>query len=298
MTKGVPADEPAKHLDSRFAAKQTDHPVLARGAGNNMAVESVLGSILTAWFAGMLGAPQVPQTPPHPVLELRQYKLVTGKEAEFVQLFDREFVDTQEALGIRLVGQFTDHDTPDRFTWFREFPTMEVRAKSLNDFYFGPVWAAHKATANPMLDDNDNVLFLRAAAPDSGFGPLPARTGVAANSMVFVTIEYLWKDPNEGFSKFFLEQASPLLGSAGLPVLGAYVPEEEANNFPRLPLRPKEKVFVWVTRATDLADYQRKLRSLHDSPGWKNTVAAKLADAEERPPQVLRLTPTPRSALR
>ena len=51
---------------------------------------------------------------------------------------------------MRLVGQFRDRADPSRFTWLRAFPSMEMRGKALGDFYFGPVWQAHRAAANAM----------------------------------------------------------------------------------------------------------------------------------------------------
>src|SRR5690349_1433902 len=40
------------------------------------------------------------------VLELRQYTLKPGQRDVLVTLFEREFVETQEAVGMHLVGQF------------------------------------------------------------------------------------------------------------------------------------------------------------------------------------------------
>ncbi len=245
-------------------------------------------------------APQATHLPDHPVIELRQYKLTTGHQADFVKLFDSKFVESQEEVGIRMIGQFTDHDRRDRFTWVREFPNMTAREKSLQAFYFGPVWGAYKQTANPMLDDNDNVLLLRPAKSGSGFGPSGKRPRIGAGphgGMVFAIIEYLWKDPNEGFSSIFLDRVSPALNDAGLPVLGAYVSEEEPNNFPRLPVRRGEKLFVWFTRAHDTAEFDRLVSRMRAGSQWKKSIAPMLADLEERPPQILRLDPTPRSGL-
>lgn len=237
----------------------------------------------------------------HSVLELRQYKIVTGQRDAFVALFEREFVESQEALGMRLVGQYRDLDDPDRFVWLREFPDMAHRAAALTSFYTGPVWQAHRSEANPMLDDNDNVLLLK-PAPGGDIAPAAARAPIGAASpphgMVVATIHYLWKDPNELFASFFETRMRPVLEAAGMPVLGAFVPETQTNNFPRLPVRQGEKVFVWFTRVADQAAYVRAQARLHTLPAWRGTVAAGLADAEERPPQVLRLVPTPRAALR
>lgn len=240
--------------------------------------------------------------PDHRVLELRQYKLVHGAQKDFIPLFDKEFVETQEALGIRLIGQFHDHDRPDRFTWIRDFPNMADRARMLEGFYFGPVWHKFAAVANPMLDDNDDVLLLRPAREGAGFGPSASRPEVGSKpghaATYFAVIEYLWKDPNEGFSSFFLDHAAPLLKAARLPVLGVYVPEEQPNNFPRLPIRPDKKVLVWFTTSETPEGFDTALAKLRSTPAWKKQVEAALDDARERPPQVLRLDPTPRSALR
>ena len=43
-----------------------------------------------------------------PVLELRRYTVHPGTRDTLVRLFDREFVETQEAVGMRIVGQFRD----------------------------------------------------------------------------------------------------------------------------------------------------------------------------------------------
>jgi quinol monooxygenase YgiN len=240
-------------------------------------------------------------TSPHPVLELRQYKIVAGQRDAFVALFEREFVESQEALGMRLVGQYRDLDDPNRFVWLREFPDMAQRGTALTSFYTGPVWQAHRGEANPMLDDNDNVLLLK-PAPGRDFASPALRAGIGAapppRGMVVATIYYLWKDPSDGFAAFFEAHMRPALEKAGMPVLAAFVPETQANNFPRLPVRQGDKVFVWFTRIASRGAYANALEQLRTLPAWRDDVAATLADAEERPAQVLRLEPTPRAALR
>src|SRR5829696_7935028 len=64
---------------------------------------------------------QAPRAPCCSVLELRQYTLHPGKRDVLIELFEREFVESQEALGMQLVGQFRDADDPDRFVWLRGF---------------------------------------------------------------------------------------------------------------------------------------------------------------------------------
>src|SRR4051812_11734754 len=104
-----------------------------------------------------------------PVIELRQYELRPGQREVLVELFDREFVESQEALGARLIGQFRDLDRPDWFVWLRGFADMDARLRALTDFYGGSVWKANSAAANATMIDVANVLLLRPAQPGGGF---------------------------------------------------------------------------------------------------------------------------------
>lgn len=232
-----------------------------------------------------------------PVLELRQYKIFAGKREQMIEVFDGKLIEPQEDVGMRVLGQFRDLDDPNRFTWMREFPNMEARARALTEFYTGPVWKAHRGEANPLLEDNDNVLLLRPAAPELALStptnarPKPGPRPASSESIV-ATIYYLWKDPAEGFTQFFQSRLVPALGKLGMPVLGAYVTETTPNNFPALPVRQHEKVFVWFTRASDASAYEKARANVNASLG------AELADFQERPAQVLRLSPTSRSLLR
>jgi len=72
-----------------------------------------------------------------PIVELRQYTLHPGKRDILIDLFDREFIEPQEAVGIKVIGQFRDLDRPDRFVWLRGFRDMPSRAKALTDFTAG-----------------------------------------------------------------------------------------------------------------------------------------------------------------
>jgi len=251
-------------------------------------------------LAAAAGGPGVAEpSVPHTVLELRQYKIIPGRRDDMIAVFDRHFVESQEALGMRIVGQFRELDDKDRFTWLRSFPDMAARETALNAFYSGPVWQAHRGEANPLLEDNDNVLLLKPASAALAFAAQGQRAAAPARAgLVVATIHYLWKDPAEGFSAFFAGRMAPELAEAGLPVLGAYVPENAENTFPRLPVRQHEKVFVWFARIDDEAAYAAALRRLRARPAWREGIARALDDHEERSAQVLRLAPTPRSMLR
>jgi quinol monooxygenase YgiN len=236
------------------------------------------------------------------VVELRQYKIVHGKREEMIRLFESAFIESQEEVGIQIVGVFRDLDDPNRFVWLRSFVSMTARGKALNDFYYGPVWKARRGEANPLLDDNDNVLLLRNAGTDLAFRgqverPSKAAIGTGPPGLVVVTIYYLWKAPVEGFADFFRTQMQPAFEGVGLRTVASLIQDGSPNNFPQLPVRSGEKLLVWITRTGSLAQYDAAMRRLKRLPRWHEIDLA-LMDQLERAPQVLRLSPTSRSALR
>src|SRR5437667_1786041 len=130
-----------------------------------------------------------------PIVELRQYTLHHGKRDVLIELFDGEFIEPQEAVGIKVIGQFRDLDRPDRFVWLRGFRDMSSRERELSDFYGGPVWKTHREAANATMIDSDNVLLLRPALPTSGFSlenmkRSPVGSDEKPTSLVIVTIYY------------------------------------------------------------------------------------------------------------
>lgn len=229
-----------------------------------------------------------------PVVELRQYTLHPGKRDELIALFEREFVESQEALGMKVIGTFTDLDRADRFVWLRGFPDMESRVKGLTEFYTGPVWAAHRNDANATMIDSDNVLLLEAPVAGAEFD-LPAQEARAIGQerpagLVIGTIYYLAADPIE-FISTFQAQLNPELARAGVQTLAWFVPESLPNNFPRLPVREGENTFVWFASFRDFSDYEDRRTAIQSA---ESAVEHWFA----RPREVLRLKPTARSLLR
>ena len=242
-------------------------------------------------------AEAAPASAAFPIVELRQYTLHPGKRDTLITLFENEFVESQEALGMKLFGQFTDLDNPDRFVWIRGFKDMEARAAGLNAFYFGPVWKAHREAANPTMVDSDNVLLLRAPRLSAAFAPGQPRPAAGSpdvpGSMVIATIYYLNGDADD-FVEFFEHDIAPGLRAAGIPVLAYFVPEKAANNFPALPVKEGEQVFVWFSKFTSQADYEKRRGRFERSINSN----AQFNGALTRAPQILRLRPTARSELR
>ncbi|MEU6969829.1 NIPSNAP family protein [Kitasatospora aureofaciens] len=159
------------------------------------------------------------------VVELRQYTLHPGARDTLIELFEREFVTGQEAVGITVGGRFRDLDDPDRFVWLRAFPSMAERRRALEAFYYGPVWREHRDAANATMVDSDDVLLLRGpgfALPTVG-RELRATVCHPADAAAFDT----W--------------AARHLG----PEHALHRTEHAENDFPQLPVRTGEDARLW-----------------------------------------------------
>jgi hypothetical protein len=237
-----------------------------------------------------------------PIVELRQYTLHPGQRDVLIDLFDREFVESQEAVGIAVLGQFRDLDDPNRFVWLRGFDSMPQRARALDRFYGGPVWAAHSYRANATMVDSDNVLLLRPVAARFGFAAHiaarpPIGTAAPRPTRILATLYYRDRSFDDTFTDYFDRQMRPVLAETGATPLACLQTEHADNSFPALPVRTGENVFAWFARFSGPATLDDHLSRLECSDRWQSRVLPTLSKILAGPPQQLRLAPTARSLL-
>lgn len=228
-----------------------------------------------------------------PVVELRQYTLHPGQREILIDLFDGEFVEPQERTGMRVIGQFRDVDDADKFVWLRGFSDMTERARSLAEFYDGPVWERHRDAANATMIDSDDVLLLRPARHDSAFALADGmqRDNRNPGGIIEATIVYVDAAADEASLFARLDYAvAPTVRRNGGSLLACFVSETSENTFPRLPVREGEPVFVVFAGYPDPVAFDHRTRDPDNS--WQ-----KLLVRSARPPQILRLAPTSRSFL-
>jgi hypothetical protein len=237
-----------------------------------------------------------------PIVELRMYTLHPGRRDELIRLFEREFIESQEAVGMHVIGQFYDLDDSNRFVWLRGFHDMPARRESLNAFYDGPVWKAHREAANATMIDSDNVLLLRLPRGTCGFSfndqnrpPLGSRA--KQHGFVAATIYYFDEPVGSDLVRYFENTIKPALIGTGASVLASFVTEDSPNTFPRLPVREGEHAFVWFAGFSDQDAHKSHLGRLRESNIWKEEIETFLKKHLQGKPEVLRLTPTPRSWL-
>lgn len=235
------------------------------------------------------------------VIELRQYTLYPGAREGFVELFDGTYADSLDATGMTVIGQFRDLDRPNYFVWMRGFQNMEARARELSGFYDGDLWHATRSRANSSMRDSDNVLLLVPASPDSRFHEVPRRAATVAaapgKGLIVVTLYYTAPDALHSFATLFQKTLRHRLEAAGAKILAGYVSSAEANNFPRLPIRTGEHIYLSVAQFRSVAAYETVQQRLATDAGWSKRLWPEAREQLSRDPEVLRLSPTSRSRL-
>lgn len=232
------------------------------------------------------------------VVELRQYTLHPQRRDVLIALFERAFIESQEAQGMSVMGQFRDLLDPNRFVWLRGFADMASRAQGLQGFYGGPVWAARRDEANATMIDSDDVLLLRPAWHGAGLAHDPARRAprdvdAAPPGLVDITVFSLDEPAGPALLDFCRARMMPALRRGGALAQGWYVTEPGPNDFPRLPVREGEHVLIGVAVFRDPAACDAFLAD----GGWRRDIAPALSQWLARPPHAMTLMPTARSAI-
>ena len=198
-------------------------------------------------------------TAPEQLVELRNYHLVPGAAAAFVQHFEDHFLESQEHFGMDIVGQFQIVDDADRFVWVRRYLDPTTRGAALAAFYSSPVWKQFGPRANELMIDVSDVHLLvpHPSAPGFAAGHVPhaerrGRTTAGTGTTVVAALYDLGDGPALP-PKAVAEMDATLGDVPGVVELGRLVSARTANDFPALPIHEDVVVAVWL-----LSDQDRK----------------------------------------
>lgn len=231
------------------------------------------------------------------VIELRRYTIKDGRAGDFARYFETWFPEAFQQLGALALGQFTEPDAPDKFTWLRAFRSMDARAVANASFYYGPVWKEHRNQLNDLMVDSDDVLLLR---------PLDAARSVPALAAVDllrepggaqgIVVAQVFPVEPRALPQFERASAAAFgrYREAGAREAGLLVTLDAPNNFPQLPVRTDGPFIVWLGVFDSIDTVRTRLHPL------AGQAAAQLKDAGllRGQPMLLVLEPTPRSRLR
>jgi hypothetical protein len=256
-----------------------------------------MGATLAAAVATQVSAKEAtPMSNESTVFELRQYTLHGGQRDTLITMFEADFLKPLNESGMHVVGTFRDLDDPDRFAWMRGFPDMASRPQALSNFYDGALWKSKRNAANATILDSDNVLLLKPATPNDGF-PAPSKDR-NKDEIIGATIHYIANVDAQAFVTAFDREILPRITDLGAKPIARLVTEESPNNFPRLPIRDRDRVFIWYARWPNVdaeASFASRFAKLS---GWRDAIPEPVLPAVMRKPERLRLAPTTTSELR
>ncbi len=200
---------------------------------------------------------------PIKVLELRNYVTKPGQRDNFIAYFETNFIDSQNALGGYILGQFRVQDADDNFFWIRGFNDMAARSRYLPGFYRGAFWKQRRNRANEMLLNNDNVYLLKPLSLSQDQADAAVNSNEFGKKKGLVVIDYYVANTRlKELIEFFKSKYLPFLKVNDISTT-PWVSELTENDFPGLPVFQDKNLLVTITPFKDEAEYRLKLKRMN-----------------------------------
>lgn len=236
------------------------------------------------------------------ILEIRNYLLKPNTVEHFIDYFDANFIHTQHAVNMQILGQFRVIGQPTHYVWLRGFETMQTRLESLEAFYYSEMWKARRDVANGMILDNDDVHLLRPVA-----GSVDLTCGLSVESLIeqmeagtissevgVVGIDFYQakSGKREELIDAFQTQIAPAYEQEGIQIRGLFVAEMGENTFPRLPvIQIEDELVVFTVYESEETYHEKRSKLAHHVEQSTKPLLSKA-------PESLLLSPTLHSPLR
>ena len=95
------------------------------------------------------------------IIEMRTYKLVPGKRAEFLEIFRTKSVPAHLEIGMKILGPFLSVEDEDTFFFMRGFPDLASREPMKAKFYEGALWKGElENILMPMIERYEVVVVV------------------------------------------------------------------------------------------------------------------------------------------
>lgn len=203
------------------------------------------------------------------VLELRNYVIKPGQREKFISYFETNFIDSQNAIGGYILGQFRVKDADDNFFWIRGFHDMASRSRYLPQFYRGPFWKQRRDYVNEMIINNDNVYLLKPLSLSEDAPDTAINSNEFGKKKGLVVIDYYVANTRlKELIEFFRSKYLPFLKGNDISTT-PWVSELTANDFPALPVFQDKNLLVTITPFKDEAEYRQKLKRINADSNQK-----------------------------
>ena len=201
------------------------------------------------------------------VLELRNYLLRPGHRDEFITGFETKIIDTLNARGNLVLGQFTVKGSPDNFFWIRGFKDMQTRLTCLKGFYSSEYWSKHVYIPQAHVINYNNVYLLKPVDILTGkkdsinfnFDWFGKQKGIVVVELIIAN-ERLSQLLNFMGSKF-----DPIVRSAGTINMSYWISELTPNDYPDLPAFQDKNLLVCISFYQSEVEYNTISQKLQSS---------------------------------
>lgn len=200
------------------------------------------------------------------IIELRNYVIKQAMRDSFIHYFEENFIEPQEQLKGHLLGQYRVKGFEDNFCWIRGFKNMSERSAFLPAFYYGPVWNQHKAIANSMLANNDNVYLLNPMVLiNDSLSPAKfiTRSQLFPGNGIAVVDFYIANSKLDQLLKLFSKVYLPLIKECGVQKISLWASVLEENDFPRLPVFQDKNLLVTISFYRNELEYVEMMKKIN-----------------------------------
>lgn len=96
--------------------------------------------------------------------ELRQYRALPGKRAEWVEFMESEIIPFQLSKGMNVFGSFVGEEEDDLYVWIRRFESESERERLYKEVYESDEWKNVMGPRVQELLDVDKIVVTRLEA--------------------------------------------------------------------------------------------------------------------------------------
>ncbi len=93
--------------------------------------------------------------------ELRQYKVLPGKLAEWVKIMEEEIIPFQVSKGMVICGSFGGETDESVYVWLRRFESEEQRVALYAAVYESEYWKTQISPRVPQYLDRSGIVVTR-----------------------------------------------------------------------------------------------------------------------------------------
>ena len=202
------------------------------------------------------------------VLELRNYLLKPGQRDYFIDSFEIKIMDTLNARGNYVLGQYRVKNAPDNFFWIRGFNDMTSRLEAMKGFYSSEYWKQHVSIPIKYVAGYTNVYLLKPlnisnkkVDSTAGFDAdwFGKQKGLA------VVDFYVANEMRNQLIDFVATSYDSVMHASGVKDVAYWLSETTPNDYPDLPVFQDKNLLVAISFFKDELSYNTTKKRIQSS---------------------------------